>query len=115
MALDAQRVGITRFAKNGPDRSASRDAAMLALVLEEERQEAAALAARQPVDHVERYAGMAARNLVVAAETAARLRVDLGPVGKDLVAAARGALEVDRALVRLADEMARAARSGDGG
>jgi argininosuccinate synthase len=61
---------------------------------------------------VERHADVAARNLVAAAETAARLPVDLGQVGKDLVAIARGALAVEKALVRLADERARAARDG---
>jgi hypothetical protein len=52
-----------------------------------------------------------ARSLVHACEKAAALRVDLGLAGMDLVAAARQALAVDRALVRLADERARAART----
>jgi tRNA(Phe) wybutosine-synthesizing methylase Tyw3 len=88
---------------------------LIALANEQERQEALALAARQPVDAVERYANVAARNLVVAAETAARLRVDLGSVGKDLVSVAKACLAVDRSLLQLAEERARAARASDGG
>jgi len=104
--------GIT---KNGPDGSASHEQAMILRAHEQERQEAAALAARRGVDQVERYVDAGARSLVHAAEVAARHRVDLGPLRRDLVAAARGALEVDRALVKLADERARAARASDGG
>ena len=112
---EAQRVGITKFAKVGPDPSGRSDQAMIALAHEQDRHEAAALMARQPVDAVERYADVAARNLVAGAEMAARLRVDLGSVGRDLVAVARQALALDRALVKLADERARAARASDGG
>jgi len=42
-------------------------------------------------------------------------RLELGQVPKDLVAAARQALAVDRALVKIADERARAARASYGG
>jgi uncharacterized membrane protein len=108
--IDAERVGITEGAKVGRDLSGKSDQAMIAMPHEQEWQEAAALAARQPVDAVERYADVADRNLVAAAETAPRLRVDLRSVGKDLVAVARQALAVDRALVRLADERVREAR-----
>ena len=80
--IDAQRVGITKFAKVGTDLPGKSDAAMIALAHQEEDREATALAARQPVDPVERYADAAARNLVAAAETAARLREDLGSLGR---------------------------------
>lgn len=108
---EAQRVGITKFAKVGPDPSGRSDQAMIALAHEQDRHEAAALEARRPVDQVEKHVEAGARSLVRAAETAARFRLDLGSVGKDLVAVARQALEVDRALVRLADERARSART----
>jgi len=113
--VDAERVGVRVEAKVGPEMSGKTDAKMVALAHLEEHREAAAIMARQPVDAVERYVDVAARNLVAAAEVVARIRLDLGSVGKDLVAVARGALEVDRALVRLADERARAARASDGG
>lgn len=113
--IDAQRVGITRPGRNGPEASSSGDDAREAALHMEERREAAALAVRRPVDQVERHVDAGARSLVRAAETAARLRLELGPVSKDLVAVARQALAVDKALVRLADERARAARASDGG
>jgi hypothetical protein len=108
--IDAGRVGIRIAARVGPDASKG-DAAMLAIAHEQERQEAAALAARRGVDQIERHVDAGARSLVHACEKAAALRVDLGLAGMDLVAAARQALAVDRALVRLADERARAART----
>jgi len=42
--------------------------------------------------------------------TTAAHRLELGPVSKDLVAVARQALAVDRALVEIANERAQAAR-----
>jgi len=69
-----------------------------------------ALAARRPVDLIERHVDAGSRSLVAAVEQLAAHRLDLGQVSKDLVAAARGALAVDRALVEIADERARAAR-----
>ena len=107
---EAQRVGITKFAKVGPG-AGKGDQALLAIAHEQERHEAAALAARRPLDLVERHVDAGSRSLVAAVEQLAAHRLDLGQVSKDLVAVARGALEVDRALVRLADERARAARA----
>ena len=68
------------------------------------------LAARRPVDLNERHVDAGSRILVAAVEQLAAHRLELGQVSKDLVAAARGALAVDRALVEIADERARAAR-----
>jgi len=60
---------------------------------------------------VEAHVAAAACNLVGAAERAAALKVDLGPVRLDLVAVARPALAIDPALVVLAGEEGRLARA----
>lgn len=88
---------------------------MMAIANLQERQEAAALAARRPVDLIERHVDAGPRSLVAAVEQSAAHRLDLGHVSKDLVSVARPALAVDKALARLADERARAARASDGG
>jgi hypothetical protein len=100
--IDAQRVGITKRGKVGPDPSSKSDAAMIALSHLEEDREALALAARRGVDQIERHVDAGSRSLVAAVEQL---------VSKDLVAVARQALAVDRALVKIADERARAARA----
>jgi hypothetical protein len=69
-----------------------------------------ALDARRPEDLIERHVDAGSRSLVAAVEQPGAHRLDLGQVSKDLVAAARGGLAVDRALVEIADERARAAR-----
>jgi hypothetical protein len=109
--IDAQRVGITKRGKVGPDPSSKSDAAMIALSHLEEDREALALAARRGVDQIERHVDAGSRSLVAAVEQLAAHRLELGQVSKDLVAVARQALAVDRALVKIADERARAARA----
>jgi hypothetical protein len=108
-AVDAQRVGVRIEAKVGP--SASKiDEKLHAAAIEQEAEEARALAARRPVDLIERHVDAGSRSLVAAVEQLAAHRAELGQVAKDLVAVAQQALAVDRALVRIADERARAAR-----
>jgi hypothetical protein len=67
------------------------------------------------VDLIERHVDAGSRSLVAAVEQLGAHRLDLGQVSKDLVAVARQALAVDRALVKIADERARSARASDGG
>jgi hypothetical protein len=108
--IDAQRVGITKFAKVGPDANKI-DQKLHTIAIEQEAEEARALAARRPVDLIERHVDAGSRSLVAAVEQLAAHRADLGQVAKDLVAVAQQALAVDRALVQIADERSRAART----
>jgi hypothetical protein len=65
------------------------------------------------VDLIEAYVAAAARSLVSRAEKVGKLKVDLGPNSLRLVTIAREVLDLDRALVRLAEERAAQARGGD--
>jgi 3-keto-L-gulonate-6-phosphate decarboxylase len=112
--VDAGRVGIRIAARVGPDASKI-DQKLHAIAIEQEAEEARALAARRPVDLIERHVDAGSRSLVAAVEQLGAHRLDLGQVSKDLVAVARQALAVDRALVKIADERARSARASDGG
>ena len=89
MTIEPVSVETTVFAKVGTDASGKSDQAMMAVAHEQEREEAAALAARRPVDLIERHVDAGSWSLVAAVEQLAAHRLDLGQVSKDLAAVAR--------------------------